>query len=202
MSVKDSKTEQLIKDTAKRIFLTEGKMFATTQCIADAAGVNRTLLHYYFRSKDVLFNMVFKEALAKLRQRLHEALISEAPFTQKIENYIRVYFEELIESPYLEPFIILQLNQEPAKYGELFSPIEGGKERMDNFLNEIQHEMDKGTIQQMKPIHFFMNLFSLMAYPLIAKPIYLNMFNIKEDAFSTLFQERKQIIMSLIFKKT
>src|SRR4051794_20458860 len=126
MPVKDSKTEQLIRETAKRIFLTEGKMLATTQEIADAAGVNRTLLHYYFRSRDVLFDMVFKEAVTKLRERIHEVLALELPFRQKIENLVGVFYEELIASPYLETFIALQLNQEPEKYEELFITLPGG----------------------------------------------------------------------------
>ncbi len=55
MAAKDtgSSTENLIKETAMRVFFKEGRFTATTQEIADAAGVNRTLLHYYFRSRDI-----------------------------------------------------------------------------------------------------------------------------------------------------
>lgn len=111
MPVKDCKTEQHIKDTAHRIFLKEGKMLATTQEIADAAGVNRTLLHYYFRSRDALFDLVFQEALTTLRVRLHKVIGSGLSFRQKIEDFLDVFFEELTQSPYLETFITLQLNQ-------------------------------------------------------------------------------------------
>ncbi|MCW3111210.1 MAG: TetR family transcriptional regulator [Segetibacter sp.] len=201
MPVKDCKTEQLIKDTAKHIFLTEGKMLATTQDIADAAGVNRTLLHYYFRSRDVLFNMVFKEALTKLRQRLHEVLGSELPFKQKVENLVNVFYEELIESPYLETFIALHLNQEPEKYEELFTGLPGGKERMKNFLKEIQREMEKGNIAEMKPVNFFINLFALMAYPFVARPIYVKMFDLTDTGYSKLLIERKKSIISMLFNK-
>ncbi|MCW3081936.1 TetR/AcrR family transcriptional regulator [Segetibacter sp.] len=200
MSVKDGKTEQLIKETAKRIFLTEGKMLATTQDIADAAGVNRTLLHYYFRSRDVLFNMVFKEALTKLRTRVHEVLGSEMPFKQKVENLVNVFYEELTESPYLETFIALHLNQEPEKYEELFIALPGGRERMKNFLKEIQREMDKGTIAENKPVNFFINLFALMAYPFVARPIYLKMFDLTNAGYNKLLTERKSSILSTLFK--
>lgn len=201
MSLKDYKTEQLIKDTAKRIFLTEGKMLATTQDIADAAGVNRTLLHYYFRSKDVLFNIVFREALTKLRERIHEVLASELPFKQKIEKLVNVFYEELIASPYLETFIALHLNQEPEKYEELFVSLPGGKERMKKFLREIQGEMEKGNIPEMKPINFFISLFALMAYPFVARPIYLKMFELSDAAYSKLLTERKKNILSMVFYK-
>jgi TetR/AcrR family transcriptional regulator len=200
MGVKDSKTEQLIKDTAKRLFLTEGRMLATTQDIADAAGVNRTLLHYYFRSRDVLFDLVFKEALRELRDRIQSVMLSTAPFREKIENLINVFFEELIKSPYLETFIVLQMNQDPGKYEELFRTLPGGEQKMKIFFKEIQAEMDKGTIPEMKPIHFFMNFFSLMAYPFVARPIYEKMFDLNDAAFKKLVRERKKVILLSLFK--
>jgi TetR/AcrR family transcriptional regulator len=200
MPVKDCKTEQHIKDTARQVFLKEGKMLATTQDIADAAGVNRTLLHYYFRSRDALFNVVFKEALTKLRQRVQEVIGSEVEFRQKVENLLDVFYEELNELPYLETFITLHLNQEPDKYREMFVHLPGGKERLKCFLKEIQIEMEKGTIPEMKPLNFFINLFALMAYPYVARPMYRNMFDLSDAAFNKLLPERKNIIMSLLFK--
>lgn len=197
---KDSTTEQHLKDTARRVFLKEGKMLATTQEIADAAGVNRTLLHYYFRSRDQLFDTVFQEALMKLRQRFHEVIGSNVVFREKIENLIEVFYEELTELPYLETFIALQLNQEPERYQEMFVHLPGGKERIKNFLKEIQQEMEKGVIPEMKPINYFINLFSLMAYPYVARPIYKNMFTLTDAAYNKLLPERKDIILSLLFK--
>ncbi len=200
MSVKDGNTEQHIKDTARRIFLKEGKLMATTQEIADAAGVNRTLLHYYFRSRDVLFDSVFQEALTNLRERLHEVMGAALDFRKKIEGLVDVFYEELTELPYLETFVAVQLNQDPEKYKEMFVHIPGGKERIRNFLKEIQHEMEKGTIPEMKPINYFINLFALMAHPYVARPVFINMFDLTSTAYNKLLPERKSMIMSLLFK--
>ena len=71
MSTKDSATEDLIKETAKRIFFAEGRFNATTQEIADAAGVNRTLVHYYFRSRDLLFEKVWMEGQTEFKDKLN-----------------------------------------------------------------------------------------------------------------------------------
>jgi AcrR family transcriptional regulator len=200
MPVKDCKTEQHIKDIARQIFLKEGKMLATTQEIADAAGVNRTLLHYYFRSRDMLFHIVFTEAVTKLREKLHAAIGSQLEFRQKVEKLVDAFYEDLTELPYLETFITLQLNQEPQKYEELFIQLPGGKERIRNFLKEIQLEMEKGTIPEMKPINYFINIFALMAYPYVAKPVYKNLFDLSDAAYNKLLPERKHIILSLLFK--
>ena len=79
MAQRDTGTEQLIKDTAKRIFFSEGKLHATTQDIADAAGVNRTLLNYYFRSRDILFEQVATEAMAEMK------IVMDSVFSAKME---------------------------------------------------------------------------------------------------------------------
>ncbi|MGI8634273.1 MAG: TetR/AcrR family transcriptional regulator, partial [Segetibacter sp.] len=66
---------------------------------------------------------------------------------------------------------------------------------------EIQREMEKGTITEMKPINFFINLFSLMAYPFVARPIYLKMFDLTDNGYTKLLVERKKGIVSMIFNK-
>ncbi len=80
---KDEATEELIKNTAKKLFFGEGKFNATTQEIADMAGVNRTLINYYFRSRDKLFEIVFSDAQDKEQQRTESIIFSELPFKAK-----------------------------------------------------------------------------------------------------------------------
>ncbi len=199
MPIKDCKTEQLIRDTAWRLFLKEGKMMATTQDIADAAGVARPLLHYYFRSRESLFNQVFLEAVTSLRDRLHIVLESDGPFRQKIGRFVDTFQLAMVEAPYLETFIVLQLNQDPSRYHELFITLPGGADRIQRFLTEIEGEMERGTIPAARPIHFFMNLFALLSYPMIARPIYQNMFGLNDEAFHRLIGERKAAIMAQLF---
>ena len=200
MAIKDSKSEQHIKDTAKQVFFKEGRMQATTQEIADTAGVNRTLLHYYFRSRDILLDLVFKESLTQLRSRVHGVVLSQEPFKLKIERIIDTFFEELNNFPYLETFIVLYMNKHPELYGELFTKLPENPEGMNTLLKEIQSEMQAGTIKEMEPVQFFINLFSLMSYPFIARPLYQNMFNLSNDDYKSILSKRKNVIMSLLFQ--
>lgn len=200
MPVKDSKTEQLLKDAAKTTFFKEGRMMATTQEIADAAGINRSLLHYYFRSRDVLFDTVFREALMELRTSLHGAIGANLPFRKKVELLVQTFLEELTQWPYLETFVTLQLNQHPDRYTEFFVQLPGGKERLEKFLEEIRSEMKKGTIPEMHPVQYFMNLFALITYPYVARPVLKNLFEMTGESYNDLLCQRKQIILSLVFK--
>jgi AcrR family transcriptional regulator len=109
MPVRDTGTEQLIKDTAKHVFFAEGRLHATTQDIANAAGVSRTSLHYYFRSKDVLLQKVFTEALSGLSSRLNTVMESEMPFKEKIKKMVDIVLTEAIAYPYQETFLITEM---------------------------------------------------------------------------------------------
>ncbi len=197
MAIRDTGTEEIIKETAKRLFLAEGKLHATMQDIADAAGVNRTLLHYYFRSKEHLFELVFKEALTSFGEQMEKVIISNLPFKEKIEKLIDVFLTQNSHYPYQELFLITEINSQD------FDPAKSHRKKAgkyDQFFLEIQAEMDKETIVAMKPIQFMINLISLMAYPYITRPLFQTTFGKSQTEYAALLKERKTIIMQLIFK--
>jgi len=195
MPAKDTGTEQLIKTTAKRIFFTEGKLHATTQDIANAAGVNRAALHYYFRTRDQLIAVVFKESMQDLSLRLGAVMGSEKPLKAKIEELIDVFMNEMSVYPYQETFMVTEIN---TAGHELVNDIEEGP--VDKFLKEIESEMQAGAIEKMNPKHFLMNLFSLLSYPLMMAPLYRQFFRMGQQDFDQLIAERKQLIYKMMFK--
>lgn len=194
MTQKDTGTEQLIKDTAKRLFFAEGKIHATTQEIADAAGVNRTLVNYYFKSRDALFDQVFNEAQEKIVKILDEVMESDMPFREKIANLITVFLKEAMHFPYREIFIITQMNR-----NDVIDAKRARVKKVNAFLEEIEKEMDKGNIKKMNPRHFCINLFSLMAYPLVTAPLYKILYDMQDDEYNALMEERKKLIFEFIF---
>ncbi|MGN6178954.1 MAG: TetR/AcrR family transcriptional regulator [Mucilaginibacter sp.] len=194
MPVKDTGTEKLIKDTAKRIFFAEGKLHATTQDIADAAGVNRAALHYYFRSRDQLVSTVFQEAMQGLSSRLGSVMASSKPFKIKVEQLIDVFLTEMTAYPYQETFMITEIN---TIGHQLIDGINVNPTKA--FLAEVAEEMEKGTISRMNPAHFLINLFSLLSYPLIMAPIYRQLLQQADIDFDKLISERKEVICKMIF---
>lgn len=195
MGIRDTGAEQLIKDTAKHIFFSEGKLNATTQDIADAAGVTRTLLNYYFRSRDVLFEKVLEEAMLDMCLRMDEVLTSDLPFRKKIENFVQLFYTELTLYPYKETFMISEMNSQCCEI-----PVRGRSSALADFLKEVQTEMDNGTIRKMKPVNFMMNLLSLMAYPLLTRPLFKWLFELNEQQYEQLIEERKNMIIDILFQ--
>ena len=65
MTENDKQTEEKIFDAATDVFVEKGMDGARMQDIANHAGINKALLHYYFRTKDQLFNAVFEMIAGK-----------------------------------------------------------------------------------------------------------------------------------------
>lgn len=194
MAAKDTGAEQLIKDIAKRIFFAEGRLNATTQDIADAAGITRTLVNYYFRSKDELLQKVFYETMESMGCRLDEALASDLPFKKKVEHFIDIYTAEISECPYRESFMISEINTHGFEL-----PQKKHSPAIKEFLKEVQVEIDNGNVRKMKPIHFLLNLFSLIAYPLLTRPLFSKILCINEAQYSKFITERKKVILDMLF---
>lgn len=192
MASKDKKTEQHIIDTAMHVFFTEGRLHATTQDIADAARVNRTLIHYYFKSRDQLFDAVFERARLESIRETQSVLGAAMPFRNKIEQFVEVFLLRLQTYPFLE--ISMTASIQEGIYlkdnPEVF---------MQQFIAEVQQEMDKGTIQRSNPVHFIMNLFSLVVYPFIVKPLNQHLFGLNEQEYENIVKERKTVILNTLF---
>ncbi|WP_417354475.1 TetR/AcrR family transcriptional regulator [Flavobacterium sp.] len=191
----DIDTEELIKETAKRVFFGEGRFKATTQEIADAAGVNRTLINYYFRSRNNLFEIVFQDAQTKENAIAEQIIFSDLPFHQKIEKYLDLFFEQAKKYPYLEIYMVTQMNQ-----GSCFKDPDTMNRMLDKFYLEIALEMEKGNIAKMRPEQFMLNLISLTSFPVSMRPLLQESMGMSNEAYDSLIDERKKIVMDTLFK--
>ena len=97
-NIKDKNTENQILDAAKTVFQSKGMDGARMQEIADKAGINKAMLHYYYRSKQLLFEAVFKHAFLLLAPQLNKILNDDSNIEDKIRNftfnyiYIHIFF--------------------------------------------------------------------------------------------------------------
>ena len=94
---KDKGAEERILAAAKKVFTTKGMAGARMQDIADEAGINKALVHYYFRDKDKLFEVVFLAEAQKFFPKINAIFNSEATLFAKIENFVNEYIDEMQE---------------------------------------------------------------------------------------------------------
>lgn len=202
MAIKDSNTEKQIVEAARQLFFKEGRFKATTQEIADAAGVNRTLVNYYFRSRDILFERILLDARENMHSKLETVMESASSFREKIEPFVDVFIEQSLNLPYIDSYLISRMNdcgitQEPL-LDEMASKKMKGK--VNSFLTEVAAEMEKGTIPKMTPADYLLNMSSMLAYPGVAQSMFKGVFQMNDKQYRQLLANRKAAILTMLFK--
>ena len=112
---KDGDTEARILHAARAVFIRRGTAGARMQEIAEEAGVNQALLHYYFRSKERLSEAVFRETAGRMFPILIGTLGSDASIDEKIERIVDAYLDNLSRSPFLPGYVISELHHHPER---------------------------------------------------------------------------------------
>jgi AcrR family transcriptional regulator len=110
----DNQTRQKIFRAAAEIFEEKGYTGARMQEIADRAGINKALLHYYFRTKEQLFRAVFQVLLKKMFEKIFSIFSEEIPFKEKIKRFLDEHIEFMIKNAKLPIFLLNELSQDPA----------------------------------------------------------------------------------------
>ena len=194
---KDKNTEDRILEAAKKVFIGRGMAGARMQDIADEAGINKALLHYYFRNKEQLFDTIFMDAAGKLFPRINMILTSEQSLFEKIESFCEEYITVVQENPYLPLFVLNELNRDPVYF---MDKLWGHAHRPDPraFLKQIEEEVKKGTIKPISPLNLLMNLISMTIFPYIGKPIFQQTLGLDEMQFRMTMEQRKKAIPEFI----
>ena len=136
---KDKSTEEKILDAARKVFVQKGLDGARMQDIADEAGINKALLHYYFRTKDKLFEMIFMETVGKIFPRFEMILLSDMDFFEKIRQIVSSYIEVIIHNPYLPLFVLNEMNKQPHSFLEnIFGK---NQPTFENLVKQIDKEI-------------------------------------------------------------
>src|SRR5690606_37855117 len=194
---KEDVTYELIISTAKNLFFKEGKFNATTQEIADAAGVNRTLINYYFRSRNALFDLVFEEGKKEDERRQKMIVMSDLPIQEKLKLFIDYFLAQAKTFPYREVYMLTQMIKDGSC---VYDKKEHIKNMTEKFYVELEQEMEKGSIQKMEPIQFMLNFISMLIFPVAMRPFLQNNFELNDVEYDRILSERKEIILKTIFK--
>lgn len=194
---KDQNTEQKILEAAKAVFLERGLDGARMQDIADKAGINKALLHYYFRSKDKLFDVIFLEAAARFLPQLGELFASGLPLFEKIEKFVHTYIDLLQENPHLPLFVLNEMQKVDGK--DFFEKLWKGKKPAVHILaKQIDEAVKEGLIRPIKPVHLLLNIVSMSIFPFVARPIVKMVWGVDDPQFKRLMEERREVVVRFV----
>ena len=189
-------TEEIIFKSAIVIFHKKGMAGARMQEIADEAGINKAMLHYYFRSKQLLFEAVFKKAFMQLAPQIHQVLNSDDSMFTKIENFADKYISFVMGNRFLPTFIIQELNNNPDFATDFFSQAEFPKPT--NFLLQIEEGIKNGTLREVNPKQILVDMFSLSIFPFVGSPLLQKISNLNDNDYNQLLEERKKHVALFI----
>src|SRR6476619_1424268 len=119
----DSDTEQRILEAAKAVFVLRGTAGARMQEIAEEAGVNQALLHYYFRSKDRLADAVFRETAGRMFPAILGILGGDLPLEKKIDALVETYLDTMSRTPFMPGYILSELHHHPERMSQLLGSV-------------------------------------------------------------------------------
>jgi AcrR family transcriptional regulator len=166
------------------------------QEIADKAGINKAMLHYYFRSKELLFEAVFEEAANRLFPKIVELLNIEYPLFEKIEHFVNYYLTFLLENKYMPAFVLNELNQNPERLVKLMS--DQGVFKQDKFIEQINNAIRDRIIIPIDPRQLITNIISMCIFPFAGRPILMSLFKLDEKSYYQFIKKRKTEIPKFI----
>lgn len=191
----DNHTEKTILEAAEKVFFRKGKDGTSMQDIANEANITRTSLNYYYRSKDKLFEAVFKSAMEKFIPKLSMLLNSEASVTEQLPRIVEMIIDSMIEHPQIPVFVLQELSSNPERISLVYSEL--GIDPEVIFRHLMSDELLKQ--QGVDPRQLIMNVISMCIFPFAAKPLVLTlMYDGDEQAYIEAMKQRKIMIPILL----
>lgn len=193
---KAENTELEILEAAKDIFQQKGMAGARMQEIADKANINKALLHYYYRSKQLLFEAVFKSAFSLLAPQLNKVLNDDSELFEKIENFTFNYVSFVVKHPYLPNFVIQELTKNP----EFILKLRADKNfpTMEKFSHQVEDCIKNGQIRAIKAEQLLINILSLNIFPFIGQPLLMALINVDTEKYKEILDDRKTEVATFI----
>ncbi|MFB9056093.1 TetR/AcrR family transcriptional regulator [Mariniflexile ostreae] len=194
--LKNETTENQILEAAKRVFQSKGMDGARMQEIADKAGINKAMLHYYYRSKQLLFEAVFKHAFSLLAPQLNAILNDDSSIEQKIRNFTSNYIGFVSKHPYLPNFVLQELNRNP----DFILKIKENKgfPNIDKFKVQVEQEIKNGVLRPISAEQLFINIIALNIFPFVGEPLLKAFTNVDDEGYKILIENRKTEVADFI----
>ena len=190
---KDESTEIRIKEAARKLFQEKGFDAVRTREIAEAAGINSALLHYYFRTKEKLFHIIMVESINEMFSFLRQLIYDETlSLSEKIDLIVNGYIDVIKANPNVALFVLNELHSNSEQIIKE-SGIEKNMLVGSSLFAQIQQQLKKESIQ-MSPLHIMLNTISLSVMPVIARPLIVYLYDMKVGNISDFLEERRKLI--------
>jgi TetR/AcrR family transcriptional regulator len=199
MSENEKLTEEKIFEAATVVFEEQGLSGARMQNIADRAGINKSLLHYYFRTKDHLFEAVFTKLAKKVFSKFTPIFEPDLSLEEKIRFFFREHISFMQKNPKLPGFILNEINHNPQRIQKLIKNIEF-KNLWLTILELHKDELYKYNLTEETLPQVMTTIISLSVFPFAAKGILEVVFENFGVDFDEYIEIRKEFAADFVIK--
>jgi TetR/AcrR family transcriptional regulator len=199
MTENDKLTEEKIFDAATEVFIDKGMDGTRMQDIATLAGINKALLHYYFRTKDQLFNAVFEMIAKKILKKFAPVFDKNLNLESKVKFFFKEHISFLQENPKLPAFILNEINRNPARIKRLLKNIHF-ENLWDNLYEQHEKELGNYNITKETMPQLMISIVAISVFPFAARGLIEGILEKIEVDFNKFIEERKDFAAEFVIK--
>ena len=199
MTETDRQTEEKIFDAATDVFTEKGMDGARMQDIANHAGINKSLLHYYYRSKDRLFDAVFEKIAGKIFSKFAPVFDENLTLEDKIRFFFKEHITFLQENPKLPSFLLNEINRNPARIKRLIRNIDIEK-LWSTISDQHKEELERYRITKESIPQLMTTIAAISVFPFAARGIFEAIFEKMGMDFDNYLEERKKYAAEFVIK--
>ena len=193
----ERETRERILDAAHAVFLRRGTASGRTQEIADEAGVNKALVHYYFGTKAALADAIFERALGTLTPLIFGILADpNRSIEQKVRDIVREQIAFHLARPYVAGYMISEMHSEPQRMARLMA--QRGGPPLDVIGRQLREAAKAGLMRPISPKQFVVNMMGLLIFPFALRPGLSLLLDLDPPAWAAFMEERKRLLPDLI----
>ena len=190
-------TEEKILSAAKEVFVEKGKDGTRMQEIADKAGINKSLLHYYYRNKEKLFGAVFQFVFRQFAPKIMNVFNNEDDLFSQIEKFISLYVDMIAKNPFMPMFILNEVNKKDTSF--VVKVIKMAGIDPHEYRDRVYEEIEKGTIRNIDPNQLLVNIIAMCLFPFIGRPIIqIIVFEDNKEEYDKFLDSRKKEVADFI----
>lgn len=191
--------ESRIIEAAKRVFVRKGYEATKMSDVALEVGIGRTAMHYYFRTKEMLFNAIFDQLIDSLLPNV--GMIMDEPTTclEKVPKIVEQYMAVLEANPLLPIFVVNEFNRDPEHVYKAVLKDRGRVSPMLRLQRQLLDEMNRGMLKRVPLVYVASTLMSLVVFPMLVRnPLTTIFFGGNPGKFDEFMGERKAFITDVM----
>lgn len=160
--------EARIVDAARQLFIERGFVGTSMSDIASRAGINRPTLHYYFRTKERMFDAVFGGIVGTLVPRVKDIVLQpDRPIGERVASVVDAYYDVFGANPGLPMFIVREMHRDFEGVVRTIMELRLGQ-YIESVRQGLQGEMDSGRLRQVPMRYLFLTFYSMLTMPFVA----------------------------------